>query len=371
MEDKCLSSNILRLRLECGLTQEQVAKKAEISLLTYGKIELGTANPTQSTLQKLTKEVFNVDFSELYRPVAMPLKVRFRALKNKTVKKRGEIIYNAEEWLKSFNHISDKLSEPTVYGLQPLENKTKNPKEMAEAVREFLGIGDDPIKDICALLEEKAGIKICSKSYSTDGFFGLSASENSDSKVIVVNTWDRITVERRIFTAAHELGHILLHLNSFDSDSKEENEQEEKEADTFASYFLMPENEFTKEWNAIQNCDLIDRVIKVKKTFKVSYKTVLYRMQDYFGGKIWGVFKKEYKKKYPNSNIGPKDEIDGLKEFHSLSNEFQGSRKVSYLIKKALDKKIISDNEALKLLNVDKDKFNEIKTSWNYEIPVS
>ena len=64
-------------------------------------------------------------------------------------------------------------------------------------------------------------------------------------------SWERISVERWIFSAAHELGHLLLHPMSYDSSKHDEPRAEEKEADTFASYFLMPEMSFKKESSSL------------------------------------------------------------------------------------------------------------------------
>ncbi|MDD9984029.1 MAG: ImmA/IrrE family metallo-endopeptidase [Gammaproteobacteria bacterium] len=69
---------------------------------------------------------------------------------------------------------------------------------------------------------------------------------------VVVNTWDRISVERWIFTAAHEFGHLLLHPDENRRDATELPVQAEREADVFASEFLMPETAFATEWEETQ-----------------------------------------------------------------------------------------------------------------------
>ena len=94
---------------------------------------------------------------------------------------------------------------------------------------------------------------------------------------VVVNTWDRISVERWIFTAAHELGHLLLHPSEYRRDATDLPMQAEREADAFASEFLMPEAAFAAEWDETRGHRFLVRVLKVKRIFRVSYKTVLYR----------------------------------------------------------------------------------------------
>src|SRR4029079_8029249 len=97
---------------------------------------------------------------------------------------------------------------------------------------------------------------------------------------IAVNTWDRISVERWIFTGAHELGHLVLHLGDYEVDRKEEEARQEREANLFASHFLMPPEVFRKEWSETYGMSFVARVFKVKRMFRVSYRTVLFRLAE-------------------------------------------------------------------------------------------
>jgi Zn-dependent peptidase ImmA (M78 family) len=59
--------------------------------------------------------------------------------------------------------------------------------------------------------------------------FGMSLGEKDGGPLIAVNV-SSVTIERQIFTAAHELGHLILHKDSFRSEILEENDREEMEA---------------------------------------------------------------------------------------------------------------------------------------------
>lgn len=52
---KQLGKNIKKLRKKIGLTQAQVAKKADIHVNFFARIERGEENPTYETLEKLAK----------------------------------------------------------------------------------------------------------------------------------------------------------------------------------------------------------------------------------------------------------------------------------------------------------------------------
>jgi len=61
---KTLGTHVKKLRLEKGLTQEQVAFRANISFSTYSTLEAGRLNPTISTLFAIA-DAMKVDVKEL------------------------------------------------------------------------------------------------------------------------------------------------------------------------------------------------------------------------------------------------------------------------------------------------------------------
>ena len=78
---------------------------------------------------------------------------------------------------------------------------------------------------------------------------------------MVVNVWERISVERWIFTTAHELGHLLLHRDAYAIEKRGEDAGEEEEADVFASHFLMPQDVFEREWTEARGLSFVERVL--------------------------------------------------------------------------------------------------------------
>lgn len=68
-----LGRNIQRIRLECGLTQEQTVAKLQVlgsplSRSTYSLIEMERGNIFVSDLVALQR-VFNVDYKEFFRDI--------------------------------------------------------------------------------------------------------------------------------------------------------------------------------------------------------------------------------------------------------------------------------------------------------------
>lgn len=144
------------------------------------------------------------------------------------------------------------------------DRKSKDfPGRTAARVRGAIDLGEDePIRDICGLLEAR-GIKVRGVPVASPHFFGLSVAPSDGGPAIVVNTWDRISVERWIFTAAHELGHLVLHLADYDVGKTDESEEHEVEANAFASAFRasFPEGLASHEPEHLSKIDFtVDRL---------------------------------------------------------------------------------------------------------------
>lgn len=90
----------------------------------------------------------------------------------------------------------------------------------------------------------------------------------------------KTTPEKRdVFTIAHELGHYVLHSRigqiAIKASRSKELNVAEKEANTFAASFLMPENMVKAEFSESQG-----DIEALAKKFKVSYTTMLWRCDN-------------------------------------------------------------------------------------------
>ncbi len=269
-----LPQNLKRLRSAMNVTQRGAAKAAGLSLAGYRKIESGESDPRSDTVLALARAL-SVPVRDLFLPVAALERVRFRA--QKKLKSREAVLAEVSRRLASYAALEKALGARTEPSLPKPRGDRVDPAERAAATRADFGLDpSEPIRDIAGLLESR-GIKVLAIMVLSDGFFGLSVADKAVGPAVVVNCAARISVERRIFTAAHELGHLLMHLGSYEVADAREREREEEEADAFASHFLMPEALFRREWDAAAGLDLVNRVLKVKRIFRVSYRTVLYR----------------------------------------------------------------------------------------------
>ena len=269
-----IAGNVARLRRDRQLTQEQLAAQAGLSRLALGKIERGAVVPRAETVAALAK-VLAVSIGELVTPVRRLDNVRFRAGR---VHAREQILADVSRWLADYRQLEEELQDRVAFRF-PAPVEGSEPRARAQAARAAVDLRpEQPVRDICGLLEEN-GVKLFLLETARDSFFGLSVGKGG-GPAVVVNTWDRISVERWIFTAAHELGHLLLHPSEYEREATEMPAEPEREADAFASEFLMPEAAFGAEWDATSGHPLLVRVLKVKRIFRVSYMTVLYRLVE-------------------------------------------------------------------------------------------
>ena len=348
------------------MSQKALSEASGVSLPAIKNIEGQRSTPRANTLMQLSRAL-EVRFQDFFRPSTTLKRVRFRSKKH--IQSRAQILSNVARWLEDYSSLEELLGDKPPYALKSikaLKHGRRNPVSLATQVREALGLaGDEPIHDICGLLEH-AGIKLKQYSLSSDSFFGLSVGPDDGGPAIVVNTWSRISAERQIFSAAHELGHLIMHLGSFDISDESEDKQEEKEADLFASHFLMPKDGFNQEWEETAGLPFPDRVMKVKRIFRVSYKTVLFRLieKGLVDNSIWRRFSAIYEKRYLRK-LSYKEEpfSEGAEPLGMDSIDFTGDR-LSRLTRRAVEEERISISRAAEILGLSVDEMMSRLEEW-------
>ena len=123
--------------------------------------------------------------------------------------------------------------------------------------------------------------------YYPFGESGISGALFSSvhARILVVNSSK--SIGRQNFTVAHELGHIYLHnTDSLVEISGDESSTKEREADNFASMFLMPANDVSSmiQTNGGIEFDAVE-VMEISQIFRMSYKATLKRLTEVFGRK--------------------------------------------------------------------------------------
>lgn len=376
-----LGENVRRLRQARGLTQRSLASQAAVSLPALGNIESGKVIPKVNTLQAIA-DALGSSVLELLKPVRILQDVRFRA--RRKLRTRNEILSEVAGWLENFQELEGLLGKKSPDPqLQNISNKLsglaeskQRPEKAAVFLRDEWNIGkDDTIRNICGLFA-KHGLKILSLPIQNREFFGLSVGPQDGGPAVIVNTWDRITVERWIFSAAHELGHLILHQDAFNVEETEENDQQEREADVFAAHFLMPDEAFEKELESLRGLHWVDIVLVLKRIFKVSWKTVVIRLQQkgLLDASAWARFHAQFRERYGYSLAGFRepnplsaaDYVDDHSEPESLRRtDFPAAQlQLGALVSKALKQGKITMSRASKILGCSIRDVRELAKDW-------
>ncbi len=363
-----IPSNLKRLRIVRRMTQAETATKAGISRVAYVAIENGKSQPKTSTLLSLA-DALEAELSAILEPPPRFLSLRFRAGTLQSARERSakdELLREVWRWLSDYTELEKLLHRRRKTPLLQQAGKG-SPEAAARKVRALLGIAPDaPIVGIRSLLETN-GVKVMTIDSKLPSFFGLSVGEPSGGPAIVVNTERQITVERQIFTAAHELGHILLHRRSFSLLEDQESRTEEREADSFGAYFLMPDGAFREQWEFCRGMSWVDAVLRVKRIFRVSYMTVLRRLRDIgvADQSIYQRFRGEFKAKYGLS-LTRRVEPDSLGTVEPLGmkNVDIGGDRLFALVQEAFEIRTISHGRAAEILRIPENELRDLSKLW-------
>lgn len=255
-----------------GYSQSDLAKNIEgLSQSNLSKFEKGL-----STLsEELTERIFKyLDF-----PSAFFFKKISNTVENPHYRKRATIglktVTKIELNIRLIGYVVDQLADSIEwpdFELTPFDLEDGyTPETVAKYTRKLLGLNQgEPVDNIFQYIEEK-GVIIVEVDLS-DKFDGASIQTDRGYPVIIINK--SFSNDRKRFTLAHELGHLIMHvLGGFPIPDIRDAKEKENEANRFASEFLMPKD-FIKD--SLLNLKLGD-LATLKRTWLTSMASITYR----------------------------------------------------------------------------------------------
>jgi Zn-dependent peptidase ImmA (M78 family)/DNA-binding XRE family transcriptional regulator len=352
----------MRLRKLNNLTQQDLADAAGISRVAYRNLEKGNANPRQGTLQALATAL-HANVFDLLAPLPELKTLRFRANKEKISEQEraqgNQVVVRTGNWLQDFNELESMLNNQRSGKLRTFRKGTKPESAAAKLRAELLPHDCDCLPDICELLEN-AGVKIFFLDFHMSECSGLSIGAADGGPAMAINTGNKMSVERQIFSIAHELAHLVLHQDSYGKTSDEIPDDQEREADAFAAAFIMPEELFAKEWNENRGLHWVDAVLKTKRHFKVSYQSVIHQLIDMGQAEdkvAYVKFRQGYEKRY-GKKLHWKEEPCPLDTFDLVEDRF------ATFVRDALDRELITVSRATEILDIRIEEMRERMKSW-------
>ena len=214
-----------------GLTKSHLAELIGVDLRSISAYESGETIPREETLSKIVfvtgfqKEFFYGD--DLEEPAADA--ASFRALTKMTARQRDMALSQGAIAIYLSKYIEDRFELPIV-DLPDLSHE-KSPEAASETLRQNWGIGVLPIRNLIHLMEAK-GVRIFSLAIEAREVDAFSMWKQK-TPYVFLNT--KKSSEHSRYDAAHELGHLVLHRHA-----APHGREAEREADMFASAFLMP-----------------------------------------------------------------------------------------------------------------------------------
>ena len=264
------------------LTMEQVGSRVGVTRQAISFYESGERVPDGETLTKLAEVLGQpLMFFTTERPSVYGHRgpVFFRSFKSKTKRTNRKCTILSEWFSQTSAYFSQFVNLPSVQFPNiesPEEGSHYSFDEIEEAAstcRIHWGLGNGPIANLVTLLESK-GIFVARAEFGVETVEAFSFWEGS--RPFIFLGADRGSACRSRFDAAHELGHLLLHQGIDAEELESDLKRIEKEADHFASAFLLPASTYPLEVFSTR----LSAFLELKRRWKVSIAAQVYRCSD-------------------------------------------------------------------------------------------
>lgn len=278
-------ARLIQARQLAKVAKAQLQERVGVTATALGQYERGEVRPRADTIAQLAKALaVPVGFFAYGRP-RVPLEIAqasFRRLRATSVLQQQQAVAYAEQVWELSAYLEEQVEFPDLD--LPSWSRTDesestvpiDPVTAARSLRQHWDLGDKPIRHLVAEIE-RHGVLVVLFSLREDGddqkrhidAFSTSATP----RPMIILTPDKADdVMRHRFSAAHELGHIVLHRWHQTRDA-----HMEREADAFAAEFLTPREELARELPRRFN---LTRLQEIGQRWGVSVKSLVFRSKE-------------------------------------------------------------------------------------------
>lgn len=261
-------------------TKRELAEASNVSAAAISQYEAGISVPRPETVERLATALdVPQDFFGAGRPLQRleTSETYFESLRATTSRQRQSATALAEQvWELSHAleaHVRFPACDLDAHTLEHEGQEPRTPAAAAVDLRKRWGLGSEPIGHLVSHIESH-GIVCALAPRSDQSVARISAySTHSFGRPVVVLTPDRADdVFRHRFSAAHELGHLVLHAGRAPGDLSLE-----REANAFAAEFLTPSHAMRNVLPSRMDFSLLYRE---SENWGVSVKTLVYRSRE-------------------------------------------------------------------------------------------
>lgn len=248
-----------------------------VSKMAISKYERGVISPSEHILERMATAC-GVEVGFFYKQHVDMGKVSFRFYEDQPHEVTSTIMQQVQALLDEYVE-AENLADRNLTFHNPLENIAINTFTEVEAVvkklRHEWQLGIQPIVSVYEMLHLH-GVRVLEFYYEDDNVNGLSLYVDGDIPFVLINTFSNKTVERKRFTALHELGHLLLDIN-IDVEVGN-NKPVEKLVNHFAGSMLLPSEVVFSRIGKKRNDITLSELISIKNLYGISVAALNYRL---------------------------------------------------------------------------------------------
>jgi Zn-dependent peptidase ImmA (M78 family)/transcriptional regulator with XRE-family HTH domain len=274
---KPIPKRIKEAREARGFTLDAFAQALEKSRQAVAQFENGQSSPSGETFSQiisLTEQPLDFFVNSPTRPDSGGT-VFWRSLKRMEQHHRNRISWRLRWASDIVEMISEFIDVPKLdiphreFDVETADGD--DVEEAAEFLRDYWGLGVGPVGDLGGILESK-GIILVRENVNCADMDAVSSWING--RPIILLSGEVKSGPRDLYNLAHELGHLYLHA------AAEVNDKNiavvEKQANRFASAFLMPREAFSKEVFGTS----VEFFKTLKRRWGVAIAAMAYRCKD-------------------------------------------------------------------------------------------
>lgn len=281
MESVLQPRRIKEGRLFRDLSQQELADELDVTKQAISQYENGVLMPKVETLYRMA-EVLEFPLPYFSKPYEEEIITPIFFRKRKTSKKKNVVVFETYiNWMvEIYSYLKGYLHLPELNLVQKANvyYSDEEIEKIALDLRRSWGLGNGPISNMTLLMENngflisKTGLD--PQKVDACSVFFTSAKLGKRPMIFLTSSTSAVRSRRDL---AHELGHQVLHAWMGMEDFEENTDIIEKEAETFASYFLMPRDSMERECFSI---DSLNSLLLMKKRWGTSAQSLLYHLHS-------------------------------------------------------------------------------------------
>lgn len=273
-----VGSRLRAARAAAGLSLRELSARMDglVTAQAIGKYERDADMPSARVLAGLARALGVAEGGLLADGELVLEGVEFRKKASASQREQAGLQARTIRSLENYLAVEDLLRLRSVDWQRPRNSPHRvrdfrDAEDAARSVREDWGLGTDPIPNLAELLEER-GVKVLSLDLDTiDGLAARVERKGREAaRVIVVkrSAWS----ERKRFSLAHELGHMVI--------DAAPGMDGEKAANRFAGAFLITADALRAEVGASRSSISVGELVALKQRFGVSIQAIAFRCKD-------------------------------------------------------------------------------------------